>query len=296
MKLNNLKKVDKTTIEEHLVDPRIKPVSKGGFRYSLSIEDIVVSDPSFESWTITNDYGRSEMVVLAISDPVKITYVDMFSKSISSITDGRIAGLVEDLMYFNQGIDDRGIRKMVEYIVRNVIYKGEGNIPVISYEDLYPKVAAYCKAEHSYDIIADKIIFFEKDSMLTTEQKRAMAVSARSTRHSILKGEIIHNAALTAINIGDYRLQITKPRILGQVDKNKIRTVRTLNKHIREDTEKLISKHNRERIFKTEKSLEKFKAFLELPDGLTFREAAFELNVSLSTISEFNKQKENNQQ
>jgi len=154
-------------------------------------------------------------------------------------------------------------------------------------------VTAYAKAykDKVPELLYTTIVLYSKDTMLTSKEKQAYSLQVRRAKMSKLSAELIHDAAVTAIKVTNPQLRVTRPRVLENVEDNKVRTVRTLNNHIREDTANMIDKANTKRIFKTETSLKKYTQFLELPEGLSAREQTMTLNISASTLTEFKNKK-----
>ena len=274
-----------------MIDSRVLPLKRGQFRSKLCFED--VRKEGMDIYQVTNKYNRVEKVAIGVHSPIKIPFVNFYRNKISNVKDTYLLELVEDMMFFNIGIDPLGIKKMTEFLLKRVVRHVDG-FPVISFEALHPKVEAYVQASmyKQFVLLTDAIVFFETQTMLSSEERREISVGARSTRGNILNGELIHNAAITAIKVTQRQLQITKPRVLEQVDDHKIKTVATLTRHIRQDTVDLLTKANTERHFKTEATLEKYQKFLELPQGILTRDAADKLKVSLSTINQFKKIKD----
>ena len=267
-------------------DSRILKLRKGEFRSKLAIEDVKLE--GVDIFELQNPHGRTEKVVSCIENPIKIPYINYFGSKITHKDDPYLMSLVFDLMYLNKGIDPLGVKKMIEFIIRRAV-KWIGNKPMLKFEDIEETVKSYVRMSEkmSYEPLSDVIVLFERSTMLTPEERRSISLQCRSERNSNLHGALIHNAAITAIDLTKEQLIITRPRVLQQVTKNKIKTIRTLNKHMRNDTIKLLEKANVGRLFNSEKSMEKFEKFLALPIGTTSREAAEQLGVSLSTITEF---------
>ena len=163
--------------------------------------------------------------------------------------------------------------------------------PILKFEDIAETVRLRVEKGmfEEYDLLTDVVILFERNTMLTAKERRSISMETRILRSTKLNGELIHNAAIIAIGVEKERLLITKPRVLTHIEEQRIRSVSTLNKHIREDTVDLLTKANRKRIFKTETSLDKFEKYLALHKGILSRDAADRLGVSLSTINQFKK-------
>jgi hypothetical protein len=269
-------------------DSRILPLNRGDFRSKLTLDD--VKHEGIKIYQIDNTFGRSENIGVCIENPIKITYINFYRSKITKKTDTYLQELVEDLMYFNYNIDMGGVKKMVTFLVNKCV-KHVDDEPCLKYEDIYGTVLFHIKASRQKlpNLLSDVVVLFEKGTMLTSEERRAISLQTRALRGHMLNGELIHNAAITAIKLAKAQLNITRPRVLEQVEDRKIKTVVTLNKYIREDTVALLSKANVERHFKTERSLEKFKIFLTLPETMSLDEIARELEISKGTVVMFKK-------
>lgn len=269
-------------------DTRILPLKPGEFRHRLNISN--VNTDGMEVYELINPFDRIEKVAIFIDRPIKITYINYHGSKITHKKDPYLMELVDDLMFFNPTISEIGIKKMIQFIISRCA-KRYDNVPVLKYEDIYDTVVAYTKAAlmKQPKLLTDVIVLFEENTMLEAEERRSISLQARSMRGSMLNGELIHNAAITAIKLTKGKLRITRPRVLERVEDKRIKTVRTLNKHIREDTVDLLTKANEKRYFIMESSANKYKKFLTLPDGMTNAEVASKLNISITTVVQFKK-------
>lgn len=269
-------------------DSRIARVQANNFRVSIGYEDIY---PAFISDVIQqeNPYNRNESVALFIDDPIRVPSVSIYYRAkITGIQDPYLVELCTKLVYLNENINEFGIKGLTTYVVNHFVAM-DGAYPAVSHEAMFAYLMENLQL-HEYrniDAMVDMVVVYSKNSLLDTKTKILLSNKMRVLRSSKLSGELIHNAAIAAIEELHIKLQITNPRVLERVDEHSIKTVRTLKKHMRKDTQAVLEEENRTRVFKTTKVLEKFEAFLELPTPVSLRDAANLLGVSKGTIVEF---------
>lgn len=272
-----------------IVDRRIKDVGKGAFRSRLAIED--VDTRGMQPVEVVTQAGPLETVFMCVDDPIHVPIISHFRKGVTSDKDPYLEKLIEHLMFFNRKIDNVGIKKMTEYLVRVHVRKRD-EVPVLRFEDLHDKVHDLVeKYRHATPPTYRRIsVLYKRDTMLSASERRNYSLQTSRARLSVLKGELIHMAALTAIEVTQPELKITKPRVLREVYTDGINSVRTLKNHMREETVDMLNQVNASRNFLSEKTLEKFYEYLQLPPETTTREAADILNISLSTVADFKKE------
>jgi len=264
---------------------QIRANQPGEFRTGFFYEDIVDGATWGEAAEVTTPTGTIEKVLILDQVPIKIPYMQVYyARKIKGIKDPFIAEVLRDFMFFNEGIDQAGISKLVSFIVRYLCLPAAG----ITYETLYP--VAYEMIPHLPDpeLLYDQVILFQRGSLLPAKERKSMSLQVRGMRNSYLFGEIIHNATLAAIDKSHPKLKITKFKVLEETASSgrEIKSVKTLNVHIKEETEHVLDVANSHRHFTTGKSLNKYKKFLALPP-MSVRDMSATLGVSKSTVMKY---------
>lgn len=267
------------------MDPRIKPLAQGQFRTSFCVEDIDEKISFGETIMLTTPAGTQEKSLLLVDMPLRTPYMRLYyGVKIKSLKDPMLKKAVADFMFFNPGIDQIGIGKMVQFMVRYLFVQKDN----ISYETVYPLVYEMSLNPKEARLISDVVVLFQRGSMIPPAERRTISYQARSVRSSKLLGEVIHNATLAVIDKLNPHLMLTKPIVLEETKEHgkEIKSVRTLDAHLKPETQEIFEVANIGRYFKTEKSLKKYKKFVALPP-MSMNQAASELGVSKSTVMKY---------
>lgn len=273
-------------------DKRIKGVSKGEFRSKLSLEDILPSITD-EFYFILNEYNRKERMLVMYKMPIAVPFMDyVFHIKVKSTSDKYLIRFIHDLMYFNQGIDDQGLKKMTSFIITSIVlFNKMIGKPCLTFEQVYPvvcKEAALAELQ-GVETNSDKIVVFEKTTMLTTKQRRELTSETRYYRNSYLHEEVIHNKALTLVDKYP-NFAVGKRDVHTEVANRKgLKTYRSFNKHIADKTVKILEEALNIRKFKSAEEVEEFEKYQVLKDTHTTAEIAKELGISYSTIAKYSK-------
>ena len=277
-----------SNIEEEIqtIDPRILPLAKGEFRSKLRLEH--VDRRGMEVFNIVNKFGKEEEVAILLDFYIRTPFVVYYKRGFTSLTDPYLKELIWSFMYINQGIDVLGIKKMTEFLLAYYCNK-VNEVPIFTFEQLNPIVTVYVVNLGTTipKLLYTSLVLYSKNSMFSSKEKQKYSLEVRHTKMAKLSGELIHNAAMTTIERINPDIKVTRPKVLVNMEEGDIKSVKTLNKHIRDDTVDLLDKANKNRIFKTEKALTKYNQFLELPQGISNREVSKKLSISLSTVQKF---------
>jgi len=271
-------------------DSRIKKVRKGEFRSRLALEDVEV-DKNTEMYSITNTYNREESVMVCCKDPIPCPLMQyIFYLKITTIKDKYLKRMVGDLMYLNPGIDAEGIRKMTMFIVTSLVYKKPDSGYSLTYEELHPvveKLAAIAEIE-GVEVYADKVVLFEKDTMLTGNERQQIGAQTRAYRDGYLNSEIIHNKALQIVGRQE-PYAVSKVVVHKEVkDKKGLKTIKTFNKHIAGKTLKVLEESLEERKFRSPREADQFEVYKDCREKkMSTAQMVKKMGVSFSTLAYF---------
>lgn len=262
----------------------IKPVQSGEFRTGFCSDDL--AGHFGQEFMMTAPDGTQELTIYMKDLPIQVPYMRTYrSKKIFSLNQAEyIRQVVSDFLYFNEGIDRFGLGKLTTFLVNYICAKNSK----ITYEALYPVVLSIAGNPDEPQLDSDLLVLFKRGSKIPSKERRKASLEARNLQHSELMGKIIHNATLMTIESTHAQLSITKFRVLEEANKSgkELRSVRTMNNHILEKTERVFKKANADRYFKTEKSFNKFKKYLSLPP-MSMDAASKTLAISKSTVAQF---------
>lgn len=265
-------------------DKRIRRVGKGKFRVKLGLQDVTEPDSVFD---VTTEFGGTEKVGIFIEQPIKIPYSGvLFAGKVKELDDVILSDIVGVLSYFNEGIDWLGTKKMVEFIGRYCVVRVDGE-PKFRYEELYPVVKALipmCQVR-GVDLVMDVVAVYDNGTQLGKEQRRDITYQTRSLRNSKLKGEIIHNAAMTVIEKSSRLLAVSKGMVLSETKKNGVKSINTLNKEIKDVTVDMLQLSAKNPL-KSLKDIKNYKEFCMLGNR-TYDFVTTELGVSRSTVKRY---------
>lgn len=274
-------------------DPRIKRVGKGEFRSRLSIED-VVPGTSDETYGIYNQFQRQERILVLAKQPIPVPFMEyVFHIKVKSVDDKYLKRYVFDLMYFNQGIDEVGIKKMTEFVIRTIVlFNKYVKLPCLSYEEVHPLVVGWCTEAEllGLEVLSDKVVLFEKSTVLPGEDRRKLGFETRQYRDSYLHEEAIHNKAIYLID-KHKTFAVGKKAVHDTMIKRRgLTTYKSFNKHIADKTVEVLKDTLEVRKFKSEDEANKFERFKQWrSEGINTADIVKDLGVSYSTISKYNK-------
>lgn len=278
-------------------DPRILQVQKYGFRDRLYLEHIKEDGGIFKEVDLVLNDGTEivERIMVFTTDITKpeyrtlcIPYQQYYPGGINNLRDKYLRELVEFYMHINPGIDDIGIKKMIEYLVR-VKVKKINDVPTITFEQLEPIVRQLVEASRNKVLPKWRRLacLFSEKSNLTKEEKRQYAFHEKHREVRELKQELIHRAAVEAVDKTHRLVKITHPRVYSFLDNDVSPSVRAMTRDMNSSTKDFLKFVDTDRVFTSAKSMEKYYRFLALPSGTSWNDAANNLSTSKSTIQNY---------
>lgn len=276
-------------ITDYIRDTRILPNSKYEFRSKLCLEHIKKGEGVLE----TIDLGPKQETVLIFREKIlKIPRLKYYANGVNSPSDNYLRQIIAFYMHINPLIDQIGIKKMTEYIVRAMV-KRVNKKPILKFEDLEHVVKQLAETYRNKMLpkYRSVIVLYSKDTSLTVDERREYSYFVNMTKQRDLRHEIIQLAAEAAIDFNlNNHLIINNPRVFERIaDKKTIPSVRSVHRNMSGDTHTMLSIHNNDKYFATKQDELKFKKFLELPGGTSMNDAAKKLKASKSTIDNYNK-------
>lgn len=266
---------------------RIKLNRDGEFRDKLHYEDVlydevIIAKPNIlQKEPIPED--REENIGVITWDSIPVGDIgSYYVKGVVDVTSNYFDRLAMRLLWINPNINLAGLNKMATFIHSNFIKnKGITKRQVLTELIVKNKLGGWDR-----NILnRTQLTFFKRKSFIRTEDKIRISKKVRHSFNSSILGELIHNSALIAIEEDLKFIKVSNKRVFELAKNKEMTTIKTMMNHIREHTVAVLEEHNVNRYFKTKKTYEKYKEFLELPQGLTTREISKRLGVSLSTIN-----------
>jgi hypothetical protein len=275
---------------------RIKDAPKDGIRTELCIEDLHI--PRINDLIELGLLSVLEVLgekVYFFKEPVDVPLFDVFYASpVKDVNDRYLTEAFRRLLYLNPNPSVHTVKLLIVTVLTRFVAKkkvesellqGQDKVvPVLTYEEVRPICNAVIMMNEDYTPNSDRLVFFGKDSKLTTKQKTSLSLQARQ---AIIKGttELLIHQKAEYLNETDQLLFITKKRI---ADSSKDLTLHKTNAHISPRTSSYIEDANMNKFFKTEKSKVKFEKYLELrEEGFDKKQACKLIGVSDTTKVEF---------
>jgi hypothetical protein len=274
-------------------DQRIKRVGKGEFRSRLAVEDVLV-ERNMEFYSLVNKFGKMERVLVLSKDPIPSPLMQyMFYLKITSVTDKYLKKLIHDLMYINPAIDQEGLVKMTSFIIRALVYQDPDSKEYkLSYEQVHPVVLKESTLAEldGVEVYADKVVLFERNTMMTGKERQVISTQSRSYRDSFLSSEIIHNKAIQLVGQKDL-YAVSKGIVHKEVKNNRgLKSLNTFNKHIADKTVKILKDSLEERRFRTPREAEQFEVYKVYREKkMTTAQMVSAMGVSFSTLAFFSR-------
>jgi hypothetical protein len=275
-----------------VLDIRVRRLGSSDFRSRLTVGDIVdgvgeVVEVSSSNAELSNDdIQYYEDALVFIDKPIVLPNMPyLYNTRLYRLDDVFLLRVIGDLVFLNPGIGSRGINKMVSWIVRFLVGENDSGDKVLSYEQLHPMVGGMIGLPHVI-IENDRIIVYQRESLLEGSDKRWYSNHYRDRYMSILAGELIHQGALLASKRLYEKLILSKGMVLHHT--KDINAIKTLNKHIEDRTVSFLEDENNKRYFKTKVSVDKFKKFVEIYDeSISLSGYEEMLGISRKTAVEF---------
>lgn len=274
-------------------DERIKDVSAGEFRSKLYIDSVTEYGGVYEY--VTSENGKDELIGLYHENPIICpSFSYMYCLKVSNVRDRFFKQAVSDYTYINPNIDNKGLYLMAEHIQKYLVKRDSSTrISLISISDIFKEVKKLHKAFESEN---DKIrletivVVFNKNSILTKEEKISFSRMVRHHRKSIVYGQLIHEEAQIMLEERKYYAISKRDVHKGMSGIRGLSTYKSFNKYITAATEELLNEDLRIKLIKSEKEYNKLKEYNALRNaGLTSVEAMKKLRISNRTAINFNK-------
>lgn len=271
------------------MDNRIRPIKQNEFRTHLSLEDVYSGLGKL--FPVFNSFGRYENVVVFADNPISCPLMNyMFYVKVDNVNDPMLLRAVKDLVYINPGIERQphSIKKLSEYLYSSIVIREM--VDSTEFFNFIPSLVTRAILEGE-EIHTDRVVLFEKNTMLSSKEKILISKNSRQYRTQLLQGELIHNKALELVEVFDI-LQIS-PRTVHQEVKESpgLKTYRTFKNYVLDKTIKMLEDTNKFKFFKSEKELEQYKNFTLLKSIGTYstRDIVKMIGISYSTAANFNK-------
>lgn len=286
-------------IVDYIRDSRIRKNNKYKFRSRLCVEHIMQGEGVEEIYD-TGDRQEKVLTFQEYGKRLTLPIQPFYWSGITSPKDKYLHELVKFYMHINPGIDEVGVKKMTEYIVRGKVAKNSSGNPILKFEDLYSTIQNL--ATKYKDVILKRykrvFILFSESSSFSKEEKRQIAVMESAKQARALKSEIIHLAAQATLELVHPLTRVNNPKIFNTIQSPDFNTVdvrsselipstRSVKNFITEDTSDMIEVGNRGRMFESDHTSQNFERFLELPKGITLDNTCKELNISKTTAKDF---------
>lgn len=264
-----------------------KRVGKGEFRYCLFSEDIINYDKILDSCGTVVVYDPIE--VFDTFNPFIKMYDDKIDSGVSldysnpykmSSISKNLIKTIRGFLLMNDGIDDFGIKKMVEFIKKNYVNGG-----TITFEEISSIVyslkdednESYLREYHPNSFVF-KSVFYSKDSLYTKEEKTS--ITRREVGYIIRRDRrLFIDRGIDFLSGRDSLTKITNKRISSFTGFKRDTVSRSLS--VRQKIR--IRKINVDRYFNQEKVTDKFNSFIDNYDyysNKSISEVIKELGIS----------------
>lgn len=254
-------------------DKRIKRCHDASeFRLELCADDVSGGEEFVVYPEVEGGVSEEEVVKVFIgvydgTAPVRVVYNGFLFNGIRSRyrekdeREPKILNMVvKYFLYINPGLGKEGVVKLAKHVHRYFTKDSEYEEVLRLVKKLWGYDDLGVLFEGEGDLVSDKVLFFKRGTIMPGEVKRKMGLDTRFMRHSYLTGEIIHNAANSAIENSPKWLKVSHGLVVKE-SMGKVKTVRTVKKHIKPVTISLLEIANESRYFKQEPVSRKFEEF-----------------------------------